>query len=125
MTSRARRTFDYADPDVKGYPLLTALVVPRPIAWVSTVSADGVGNLAPHSLFTVACADPGTVQFTSIGAKDTLHNVLETRVAESPGVARVPVAQHGRPRQLDRGPRHSARRHAATAARGRPDPMTP
>ena len=78
MTSHPRRTFDYADPEVKGYPLLTALVVPRPIAWVSTISADGVGNLAPHSFFTVACSDPGIVQFTSIGAKDTLRNVRDT-----------------------------------------------
>lgn len=77
MTS-PRRLFRFDDPDVKGYPLLTALVVPRPIAWVSSLSADGVGNLAPHSFFTVACADPGIVQFTSIGAKDTLRNVTAT-----------------------------------------------
>ena len=67
------------DPGVNGYRLLTALVVPRPIAWVSSVSADGVGNLAPHSFFTVASAKPPIVQFTSVGAKDTLHNVLATR----------------------------------------------
>lgn len=78
MTSSPRRTFRFDDPDVRGYPLLTSLVVPRPIAWVSSLSADGVGNLAPHSFFTVACADPGIVQFTSIGAKDTLRNVTET-----------------------------------------------
>ena len=63
---------------VDAYRLLTALVVPRPIAWVSTLSGDGVGNLAPHSFFTVACARPPTVQFTSVGAKDTLRNVLAT-----------------------------------------------
>ncbi|GAA3662039.1 flavin reductase family protein [Nocardioides ginsengisoli] len=67
------------DPGVNGYRLLTALVVPRPIAWVSSVSADGVGNLAPHSFFTVASAKPPIVQFTSVGAKDTLHNILATR----------------------------------------------
>lgn len=77
MTS-PRRLFRFDDPEVKGYPLLNSLVVPRPIAWVSSLSADGVGNLAPHSFFTVACADPGVVQFTSVGAKDTLRNVLET-----------------------------------------------
>lgn len=64
---------------VNGYRLLTALVVPRPIAWVSSTSAAGIGNLAPHSFFTVASADPPIVQFTSVGAKDTLRNVLETR----------------------------------------------
>jgi flavin reductase (DIM6/NTAB) family NADH-FMN oxidoreductase RutF len=66
------------DQGVNGYRLLTALVVPRPIAWVSSVSADGVGNLAPHSFFTVASAKPPIVQFTSVGAKDTLHNILAT-----------------------------------------------
>ena len=57
---------------------LKAVVVPRPIAWVSTVSADGVTNLAPHSFFTVASEVPPVVQFTSIGSKDTLANVEET-----------------------------------------------
>ena len=60
------------------YRLLTALVVPRPIAWVSTLSAAGVGNLAPHSFFTVSCANPPIVQFTSVGDKDTLANVRAT-----------------------------------------------
>jgi flavin reductase (DIM6/NTAB) family NADH-FMN oxidoreductase RutF len=78
MTSHARRVLDFSDPEVPGHRLLTALVVPRPIAWVSTVSSDGVGNLAPHSYFTVACNDPGIVQFTSVGSKDTLRNVRET-----------------------------------------------
>ncbi len=71
------------DPDVIGpfpfYRLLTAVVVPRPIAWVSTTSADGVDNLAPHSFFTVACVDPPVVQFTSVGRKDSLRNVEATR----------------------------------------------
>ncbi|HZJ06512.1 MAG TPA: flavin reductase family protein [Nocardioidaceae bacterium] len=79
MTSEPRRLFDADDPDINPYRILTALVVPRPIAWISTVSADGVGNLAPHSFFTVACARPPIVQFTSVGDKDTLRNVRETR----------------------------------------------
>ena len=70
--------FDPADPDVETYPLLNSIVVPRPIAWVSTRSADGVGNLAPHSFFTVACVDPPLISVTSVGAKDTLRNVQET-----------------------------------------------
>ncbi|WP_159943411.1 MULTISPECIES: flavin reductase family protein [unclassified Nocardiopsis] len=60
------------------YKLLTALVVPRPIAWVSTTSAAGVDNLAPHSFFTVASTDPPIVQFTSVGRKDSLRNAEET-----------------------------------------------
>lgn len=60
------------------YRLLTALVVPRPIAWVSTTSASGVDNLAPHSFFTVASTDPPIVQFTSNGRKDSVTNVEAT-----------------------------------------------
>ncbi len=60
------------------YPWLTATVIPRPIAWVSTLSAQGVPNLAPHSFFTVASAEPPVVQFTSVGTKDSLRNVRAT-----------------------------------------------
>ncbi len=73
-----RTVFRTDDPEVTPYPLLTALVVPRPIAWISTLSDDGVGNLAPHSFFSVACANPPVVSWTSVGHKDTLANVLAT-----------------------------------------------
>ena len=73
-----RLTFSPDDPDVDAYRLLTALVVPRPIAWISTVSADGVGNLAPHSFFSVASASPPMVTFTSVGHKDTIRKVRQT-----------------------------------------------
>lgn len=71
------------DPAATGrtafYRLLTAVVVPRPIAWVSTLTADGrTANLAPHSFFTVSCVDPPVVQFTSVGRKDSLRNVEDT-----------------------------------------------
>ncbi len=61
-----------------------ALVAPRPIAWVSSVSADGVANLAPFSYFN-ACADrPPTVMFAPNNprpngdGKDTLRNIEQT-----------------------------------------------
>jgi flavin reductase (DIM6/NTAB) family NADH-FMN oxidoreductase RutF len=57
---------------------LKSLVVPRPIAWVSTLSADGVANLAPHSFFTVASQLPPIIQFTSIGHNDSLRNAVDT-----------------------------------------------
>ncbi|WBQ04643.1 flavin reductase family protein [Kribbella sp. CA-293567] len=60
------------------YAVMTAVIVPRPIAWVSSRSAEGVLNLAPHSFFTVACVDPPMVQFTSVGRKDSLTNVEAT-----------------------------------------------
>jgi flavin reductase (DIM6/NTAB) family NADH-FMN oxidoreductase RutF len=61
------------------YRLLTSVVVPRPIAWVSTVSADGTANLAPHSFFTIASVQPPIVQFSAVASRDSLRNVLETR----------------------------------------------
>ncbi len=61
------------------YKLLTSVVVPRPIAWVSTIEPSSfTANLAPHSFFTVACVSPPVVQFTSVGRKDSLRNIEET-----------------------------------------------
>lgn len=62
-------------PPRGAYLLLTQLVVPRPIAWVSTVGADGTRNLAPHSYFNMVSSDPPVLHFTSTGEKDTLRNV--------------------------------------------------
>lgn len=73
------RNYDPTDPDVHMHSLLNAVVLPRPIAWVGSRSADGIDNLAPHSYFTIASLNPPIVQFTSIGTKDTLSNVRETR----------------------------------------------
>lgn len=60
------------------YPLLNSAVVPRPIAWVSSLAQDGTVNLAPHSYFTVASVDPPVVSFTSIGRKDSQRNIEAT-----------------------------------------------
>ncbi|WP_329532919.1 flavin reductase family protein [Streptomyces sp. NBC_01450] len=71
------------DPEAMGgaafYRFLTSVVIPRPIAWISTVTPDGsTENLAPHSFFSIASTDPPVVQFTSIGRKDSLRNVEDT-----------------------------------------------
>jgi flavin reductase (DIM6/NTAB) family NADH-FMN oxidoreductase RutF len=60
------------------YYLQTALVIPRPIAWVSTLSSEGAENLAPHSYFNGICDDPPYIMFSIEGDKDTYHNVRET-----------------------------------------------
>lgn len=62
--------------------LMLSIVAPRPIAWVSSMGADGSLNLAPFSFFTAVSANPPTVM-VAIGArkgkpKDTLRNVQET-----------------------------------------------
>jgi flavin reductase (DIM6/NTAB) family NADH-FMN oxidoreductase RutF len=69
------------------YKLLIGSVVPRPIAWTSTISRKGVRNLAPFSFFTVASRQPPMLAI-SVGprtadgadapAKDTLENIEET-----------------------------------------------
>jgi flavin reductase (DIM6/NTAB) family NADH-FMN oxidoreductase RutF len=63
------------------YKLLVGTVVPRPIAFVSTISPEGVANLAPFSFFTVASANPPVLCFTTSfrePRKDTLINVRAT-----------------------------------------------
>lgn len=65
------------------YRLLTSAVIPRPIAWVSTLSSAGVPNLAPFSFFNVVAGDPLTVMFspgsrTDGTPKDSLKNAQET-----------------------------------------------
>lgn len=62
------------------YKLLTGSVTPRPIAWVSTLSADGVANLAPYSFFTVASVNPPVLCVVQVtprdrAQKDTLRNL--------------------------------------------------
>jgi flavin reductase (DIM6/NTAB) family NADH-FMN oxidoreductase RutF len=74
----ARVDFDPGRLGEDVYALLNSIVVPRPIAWVSTRSSAGVDNLAPHSYFTVSSVQPPVVQFTSVGVKDSLRNVRET-----------------------------------------------
>lgn len=76
--ARVRFDPDHMERDAF-YRVLNSVVVPRPIAWVCSRSADGVLNLAPHSFYTVACVDPPVVQFTSVGRKDSLRNVEATR----------------------------------------------
>ena len=74
------------DPQAIGvaaaYKLLIGCVVPRPIAWVSTIGADGVANIAPFSFFMGVCNEPPTIAFSSSrrenGKKDTVRNLEHT-----------------------------------------------
>lgn len=68
------------------YKLMIGMVVPRPIAWVSTRSPEGIANLAPFSFFNAISGDPPVVCFAPSrraigdGKKDTLRNVEATGV---------------------------------------------
>jgi flavin reductase (DIM6/NTAB) family NADH-FMN oxidoreductase RutF len=70
-------------PPRESYPWLINAINPRPIAWVSSISAEGRTNLAPFSFFQGICASPPTLMF--VGAndragkkKDSVVNVEQT-----------------------------------------------
>ena len=71
----------------ENYRLMTGLVVPRPIAWITTLSPDGTVNLAPFSAFAFVCHKPPMVSITAglheYGRKgqfkDTVVNILRNR----------------------------------------------
>ncbi len=64
-------------PERDFYFLMTGLVIPRPIGWISSISADGVRNLAPYSYFNLMGSDPFYCAFASDGVKDSLTNVRQ------------------------------------------------
>jgi len=68
------------------YKIMIGSIVPRPIAFVSTTSKDGVDNVAPFSFFNGVCSNPPTISFCSVRRgtdseiKDTLRNIQDTGV---------------------------------------------
>lgn len=73
-------------PFKDNYKLMIGSILPRPIAFVSTKSKDGIDNLAPFSFFNGVCSNPPTISFCPVrkGAdgeiKDTLKNIQDTGV---------------------------------------------
>lgn len=66
------------------YRLLVGGITPRPIAWISTLSVDGVANIAPYSFFNVASCNPPILWYSQVNPKhgqdkDTLRNLIETK----------------------------------------------
>jgi flavin reductase (DIM6/NTAB) family NADH-FMN oxidoreductase RutF len=66
------------------YKVLTSFVLPRPIAWVTSVGANGVVNAAPFSFFNVFCESPPLCMFAvnrrpDGRTKDTLSNIQRTK----------------------------------------------
>jgi flavin reductase (DIM6/NTAB) family NADH-FMN oxidoreductase RutF len=65
------------------YKMLVGGIIPRPIAWISTLSAQGIDNIAPYSFFSVASVNPPVLTITHVmpqtqQEKDTLRNLKET-----------------------------------------------
>jgi flavin reductase (DIM6/NTAB) family NADH-FMN oxidoreductase RutF len=65
------------------YKLLSGLIIPRPIGWISTISDDDINNLAPFSFFNAVSEDPPHVMFSMVRPnhhnKDTLNNILSNK----------------------------------------------
>lgn len=57
---------------------LKAIVAPRPIGWISTVSKSGIANIAPYSFFNAIASSPDMVCFSSGGMKDSAQNIKDT-----------------------------------------------
>ena len=57
---------------------MNAIVGPRPIGWISTVSPEGAPNLAPYSFFNLFNYKPPIVAWSSIGFKDSVRNAQAT-----------------------------------------------
>lgn len=75
--------FDVLGDRARRWTILNAIVAPRPIAWVSSVDADGVTNLAPFSYFNLLSNSPPTLVFSCVTPgdrteRDTLSNVMAT-----------------------------------------------
>lgn len=62
-------------PEREFYLMMTALVIPRPIGWISTISPEGVRNVAPYSYFNLMGSDPFYVAFGSHNEKDSITNL--------------------------------------------------
>ena len=66
------------------YQLLTSTVIPRQIGFISSLSPEGVANLAPFSFFNAVCGEPPMVMFSASNRrplKDTLRNVQAMRLS--------------------------------------------
>lgn len=66
------------DKSILPHDPLKAIVAPRPIGWISTLSSDNIANLAPYSFFNMVTGMPPMLMFSSEGMKDSARNAVET-----------------------------------------------
>ncbi|MGJ8545399.1 MAG: flavin reductase family protein [Sulfitobacter sp.] len=82
--ANAYHTFDFADLSPRdAYKVMIGTIVPRPIAWVTTISPEGIANAAPYSFFNCLSADPpilalGVENKPDRSFKDTAYNIRMT-----------------------------------------------
>ena len=103
-------------PDAPRTGILNALVLPRPIGWISSLDAEGRANLAPYSFFNAVAYRPPQVMFAATGPHD--HGGLKDSLRQHPGHRRV----RGQPRHLGlaRGGQRQLDRRPARLRRVRP-----
>lgn len=77
--NKQRHSYTVAQGHGLAHDPFNAIVGPRPIGWISSCSADGVLNLAPYSFFNAFNYMPPLIGFASIGYKDTVRNIAQTR----------------------------------------------
>ena len=68
----------------KIYPLLAGTVVPRPIAWVSTVDEYGRSNLAPFSFFQLVCDAPPTLMLVGVAVGYSSVRLFTPTASDTP-----------------------------------------
>jgi len=83
------------------YDPMKAIIAPRPIGWISTLSQDGIANLAPYSFFNGVGGMPPMLMFSSEGYKDTainavqsgefVHNYASRHLAEEMNATSIPA----------------------------------
>ncbi len=78
MADESAHYYEPADGHGLRHDPFNAIVGPRPIGWVSTLSRQGVANLAPYSFFNAFNYTPPLIGFSSIGWKDSIANVADT-----------------------------------------------
>jgi flavin reductase (DIM6/NTAB) family NADH-FMN oxidoreductase RutF len=82
-----------AHSGLKAYQWLASTVVPRPVAWVSTLSSQGQGNLAPFSFFQVLTGTPPTVMISPLLGFEALGHRLGHGRAATAEVAQAAQAR--------------------------------
>lgn len=104
--------FDFADLSARdAYKVMIGTIVPRPIAWVTTISPDGVVNAAPYSFFNCLSADPpilalGVENKPDKSFKDTAYNIRMTNcftvnIVDRANVAAMAVTAAGVAPEVD------------------------
>jgi len=85
---------------------LKAIIAPRPIGWISSLSPEGHANLAPYSFFNMFHENPAIIGFSSVSYKDSVRNVEATgefafNLATRPLAEAVNISSHPFPPEAD------------------------